>query len=171
MLLADDRELAHLVLRVLYHPPDDSHDALGQGIAQTVGVEGIIVLNNHATRLNLNVNLELRHVQLQQFLADGLSAYGVLRQHAHLIGIGDGRMETIIGGDAGKGIVLVAQCLVEGIAGLTEEVGHRHVIDTEAEGEGVDEHTHGVGNLQVRTATADGTEIYIAVVGVAADNV
>ena len=50
-------------------------------------------------------------------------------------------------------------------------VGHRHVVDLQAEGKGVDKHTHRIRNLQVRAPAADGREIDLTVVGITRDDV
>ena len=65
----------------------------------------------------------------------------------------------------------MAQRLIEGVTDLMQIVGHRHIVNLQTESEGVDEHTHCVGNLQVRASAADGTEVDLAVVGVARDDI
>ena len=95
LIRADDGELAHLAFRLCHHALRNCHDALGKRIGKPFRIDGIVVLHYHASRLNLDVNLELGHIQLEQFLTDGLSSNRVLRQHAHLIGIGYSRTETI----------------------------------------------------------------------------
>ena len=171
LLLADDAELAHLAFGLCHDRCRNGSDALSQSLAQRFGIDGVVVLHHHTARFYLDVDLELRYVQLQKLLTDMLSAHLIFRQHAHLVGIGDGRTETIVGGDACKGIVFVAQRLVEGLAHLLQEVGHRDIIDVQPEGERVDEHTHRVGYLQIGTPTAHGAEIHLAVVGIARDDI
>ena len=61
----------------------------------------------------------------------------------------------------------MAQSLVEGLAGGAKEVADRYIVDVHAQGECVDKHTNGVGNLQVRTTAADRAEIHLTVVGIA----
>ena len=171
LLLADDGELAHLGIGLGYHALNHCHDAFGQSFCQSGGIECVVILYDDTTRLNLDVDLELRHIKLQQFLSDGFAAYGIGRQHANLIGIGNGRMETVVGSNAGKRIILMSQCLIEGFAGLLQELTDAHVADVQAQCQCVDKHTHRIGNLQVRTATAHRTEIDVAVVHVTRDDV
>ena len=165
--LADDGELANLGIGSCHDAFNNGYNAFCQRRRQSIGVEGIIVLYYHTTRLNLDIDLKLRHVQFEQLLTDGLTANGVLRQHTYLIGESDGRHETIVGSDACKRIVLVAQGLVEGIADLTQIVCHRHVVNLQTEGEGIHEHTYRIGNLEVRASVTNGADINLAIVGVA----
>ena len=102
---------------------------------------------------------------------DGQTVDHILREHAHLIGVGDSGHETKVGSDTGEGIVLMAQRLVEGLAHLFQVFAHRHIADVQTEGERVDEHTHRIGNLQIRASAADGAEIHFAVVGVTRDDI
>ena len=171
LLLADDGELANLGIGGCHHALNNCCDALCQRCRQSMGVERIVVLYQDAARLNLDVDLKLRHIQFEQLLTDRLTTYGVLRQYTHLIGVSDGWNETIVGGDACEGIVLMAQCLVECVADLMQIICHRHVVDLQTESKGVHEHTYRIGNLEVRTSITDGTEINLTIVGVARDDV
>ena len=65
----------------------------------------------------------------------------------------------------------MAQRLVESLTHLFQVFAHRHIVNLQSEGEGVDEHTHRVGNLQIRTSAADGAEIHLAVIGVTRDDI
>ena len=154
-----------------HHALCNGSDAFGQRLAYCLRVEGIVILHHHAARLYLDVNLKLRNVQLEHFLTDKLPADSIFRQHTHLVGVGNSGTEAIVGSDAGEGIVLVAQRLVEGLAGLPQERADGGVVDVESEGEGVDKHTHRVGNLQVRATAAHRAEIYFAIVRIARDDV
>ena len=89
-----------------------------------------------------------------------------MREHTHLIGVGNRGTEAVVGSDAGKGVVLVPQRLVKGVAGMLQEPVHGHVVDAHAQGERVDKHAHRVGNLEVAATAAHGAQIDIAVVGV-----
>ena len=51
----------------------------------------------------------------------------------------------------------MAQSLVNVLTGLPQEVAHGDITDIDAKGQGVDEHTYGLSNLQVRTTAADST--------------
>ena len=166
LILANDRELAHLHLRLCHHTFGDGDNALGQCLPQAVGVKGVVVLHNYTSVFYLDVNLEHGDVQVEELLADGLITNAVLRQHTDLIGIGDGRTEIEVSSDAGERIVLVAQRLVDVLTGLPQEVAHSNVADINTEGQGVDKHTYGLGYLQVRAAAADGAEIDLTVVGI-----
>ena len=115
---ADDRELAHASVGLGRHAVGHSHDALGQRFGQTGAVERIIVLHDNTARLYLNVDLKLGNVQFQEFVSKGLASNFIFREDAHLIGISDGRTETVVAGDACEGIVLMAQCSVEGLTDL-----------------------------------------------------
>ena len=148
-----------------------SSDTVSHPLRRGLSIQGIVILHQYATRFYLDIDLKLRHVQFQQFLTYGLASYGIFRQHPHLVGVGDGRMESIVGGNACVGIVLVAQRLVEGVADLMEVFTHRHIVNLQAKSQCVDKHAHRVGNLQVRAAAADGADIYLAVVGVARDHI
>ena len=88
-----------------------------------------------------------------------------------MIGVGDGRRETIVGGDAGEGIVLMLQGLYDVVTGLTQEFTDGDVTDVDAEGQCIDKHTCCFGYLQVRATTADGAEPYFPVVGVARNDI
>ena len=61
----------------------------------------------------------------------------------------------------------MAQRLVESLAGLVEELADGDIVDLQSECEGIDKHTHRVGNLQVGASAAHRTKINLAVVGVA----
>ena len=135
-----------------------------------MAVDGVVVLHHHASRLNLDVDFELGHIQLKQLLLHGVSAHGVLREHTHLVGIGDGRTEAIVAGYASEGIILMSQCLVEGVARLVQELGHGHVVDGQPQGQCVDKHTHRVADFEVGPSAADGAQIHVAVVGVSCHN-
>ena len=163
--------MADLLLWLCDEAFGNRHDTLSNSIAQSGRVESIVVLHHHAPRLNLDVNLKLGHIQFQQFLVDGLTVDHILREHAHLISVGDSGHEAKVGSDTGEGIVLMAQCLVEGLAHLFQVFAHRHIADVQTEGEGVDEHTHRIGNPQIRASAADGAEIHFAVVGVTRDDI
>ena len=163
---ADDGDFADTGVGGGHHVGDHRHDTLGQRCGQLVRVERIVVLHHHATLLNLDAHLELRHIQLQHFPAYGLTTDTVVGNDTDLVGVGDGGEEAVVGSDADEGIVLVAQRLVEGVANLLQVFADRHVVDAEPEGQRVDKHTHGVGNLQVGTSTTDGTEEDVAAVGV-----
>ena len=171
LAFADDGKFAHLCLGTFGHATCYSHDAFGHAACKAGRVETVVVLHHYATRLDLDVDLELGHLEFEQLLPYRLAAYGVFRKHTHLIGIGDGGTETIVGGDACKGIILVTQGLVEHFAGSAQEFADRHIIDRHAECQRVDKHTHGVGNLEVAASAADGAEIDVAVVGVARHHV
>ena len=62
LVLADDGELANLHLWLSHHVLNDSYYTLSQRIAKTGRVNGVIVLYQHTTRLNLDIDFELRHV-------------------------------------------------------------------------------------------------------------
>ena len=171
LILADNGKLADLHLWLDYHLLYYSHDALCQSIAKSCRINRVIVLNQHTTRLNLDINLELRYIEFQQFSSDRLASNGIFRQHTYLIGIGNGRNETIISGDTGKRIVLVTQRLVEGVAHLTQIFANSHIVNLQAKGKGVDKHSHRIGNLQVRASAANRREINFSVVGIARDNI
>ena len=167
LLSAHNRNVAHLLVGLLHHALNHGSNALRNCVAQSLGVDGVVILHHDASRLYLDVNLELRNIQLEQFLSYCLTVDSVLRQHAHLVGIGDSRPEAIVGSDAGKGVILVAQGLVEGLAGVFEEAGNRHVVNADAQWQSVDKHAHGVGNLEVGTSAAHGAQEDLAVIGVA----
>ena len=171
LILADDGELAHLHLWLCHHAFSNGDDALGQCLTQAVGVDGVVVFHNYATIFYLDVDLEHGNVQVEELLADGLLADAVLRQYTNLIGVGNSGTEIEVGSDACERIVLVAQGLVDVFTGLSQEVAHGDVADVDAEGQSVDEHTYGLGNLQVRATTADGAEIDLTVVGVTRDDI
>ena len=65
----------------------------------------------------------------------------------------------------------MAQRLVEGVAHLVQIVCHRHVIDLQTEGKGVDEHPHRIGNLQIGAPATDGAQINLTVIGVTRDHI
>ena len=65
----------------------------------------------------------------------------------------------------------MTQSLVKCVTGLFQEITHAHVINAQSQSKGIDKHAHSVGNLQVAATTAHGTQIYLAVVGVARDDV
>ena len=163
---ADDGQLSHAGLGLCSHRLGYGGDALGESLAQLVAVDGVVILHDHAPRFNLDVDLELGHIELEQLLCDRVAAHGVLREHTHLVGIGDGGTEAIVVGDASERIVLVAQRLVEGVACLTQESSHGHVVDGQSQRQGVDKHAHRVADLEVGPAATDCAEIHIAVVGV-----
>ena len=164
---ADNGELAHLGLWLCHHTLHHCHNTLRQSLTQTFRIEGVIVLHDNTTRFYLDIDLELRHVQFQEFLTDSFSTNGIFRQHTHLISVSDRREETIIGGDTGKRIILVLQGLIEGLTGLLQELTDCDIIDVQSQCQGVDKHTHCIGNLQIRATAADRTKINLAVVGVA----
>ncbi len=161
-----DGELTELALWLFHHPGSDSGNALGQTTAHALAVERVVILDHHAARLNLDVDFELGNVEFQQFLPDRLTTHGVLREHAHLISIGDGRTEAVVSSDAGKGVILVAQRLVKRVACILQELVNRYIVDAHAQCEGVDKHAHGVGNLEITAAAAHGAQVNVAVVGV-----
>ena len=167
LVLAHDGQLSQFCLRLFHHPVGDGNDAFGQALANSFAVNRVVILNDYAIRLDLDVDFELGNVEFQQFLVYRLAVHGVLREHTYLIGVGDCRAETIIGGDAGKGIVLVPQGLVERVAGILQELADGYIVDAHAQCQGVDKHTHGVGNLQVAASAAHGAQIDITVVGIA----
>ena len=97
---------------------------------------------------------------------DDLSANVVFRQHAHLISVCDSRTETVVGGNAGEGILLVTKRLFKSLAGGTEKIGDGHIVNSEAQCQCVDEHTHRVGDFEIAAPAADGAKIDLTVVGV-----
>ena len=171
LALAHDRQLAQAGLRCFHHPHSNSHNALGYATPYPLAVNRIVILYNDSTRFNLNVNLELGHIEFQQFLSHRLTVYSVLRQHAHLIGIGDGGTETVVGSNARERIILMAKRLVKCVARIFQELFNRHIINVHAQGERIDKHTHRVGNLEVAAAAADGTQINVTVIGIARDDI
>ena len=167
LLRAHDRQVAQLSLRLFHHSRGHGHDALCQVLSDAMTVERVVVLYYDAPRLYLDINLEFRYVQFEQLLSHRLACHVVARQYPHLIGIGDGRPEGIVGCNASEGIILVAQRVVKCRARLSEEVGHGDVADSQSQGQRVHKHAHRVGNPDVAAAAAHRAEIDIAVVGVA----
>ena len=43
----------------------------------------------------------------------------------------------------------MTQGLIEGLAGGMQEVAYRHIIDIHAESQRIDEHSHGIGDLEI----------------------
>ena len=70
---ADDGQLAHLAIGLGHDVLDGGGDAIGKTLCQFCRIDGIIVLHQNTTWLNLDVDFELRHIQFEQFLLDGLS--------------------------------------------------------------------------------------------------
>ena len=171
LVLADDGELAHLHLRLCHHALGNGDDAFGQCLTQAVGVDGIVIFHNDTTILYFDIDFEHWDVQVEELLADRFVTDAVLRQHPNLIGVGNSGTEIEVGSDACERIVLVAQGLVDVLTGLSQEVAHGDIADVDAEGQSVDEHTYGLGNLQVRAAATDSTEIDLTVVGVTRDDI
>ena len=77
LVLADDGEPAHLHLRLCHHAFGHGYDALGQCRAQAGGVQRVVVLYHHAPVFYLDIDLEHRDVQAEQFLTDGAAADSV----------------------------------------------------------------------------------------------
>ena len=65
----------------------------------------------------------------------------------------------------------MAQRLIKSVADLLQKLIYRDIVDVHAQCQCVDEHTHRVCYFQIRTATADGAQIHLTVVGVARHHV
>ena len=61
----------------------------------------------------------------------------------------------------------MTQGLIKCLTGLFQVLADANIIDIESQSERVNKHTNRIGNLQIRTTTADGTEIYLAIIGIA----
>ena len=157
LVRTDDRKLADFRFRLSNHALCHGNNTLRQTLPDTCRITCVIVLHYHTAGLNLDVNRELRHIQLQQFLCNGLSLNGIFGYDTHLVCISDGRCKTEIGSNAGKRIVLVAQCLIKRPAYLLQIVHHRCIVNLQRQSKGVDEHANRVRNLQISPAATDGT--------------
>ena len=119
----------------------------------------------------MNIDFKLRHIQFQHFLADRLSLQAVCRKHTHLIGIRNGRLETIIGCDTGKRIILVLQRLRKSPAGCLQKVFHGNIIDRKSQCQRIDKHTDSLTHFQVTSSTADRTQIDIPIIGIPGNDI
>ena len=69
--------------------------------------------------------LEFRDIQLQGGIYGYLlSTDAVIAQHTYLVGVHDVGLEAVVGGDAGEGVVLVGEGLLEGVGTLMQELLH-----------------------------------------------
>ena len=78
LVLADDGELPDLCFGLLHHVLRDSHNAFGKRLAQPVGIKRVVVLHNNASRLYLDVYLELWNIELEQLLPYRVAVRAIL---------------------------------------------------------------------------------------------
>ena len=148
---------------------------LSQALHESLAVAAIVILNAHR-RLPLVLadverHAELRDVELQILHVQFPSSALIALEHAHLIGKHDFGRQVVVGCDLGEGIVLVAQRLVEVLAGGLQEVHHTLLANEAAHCQRVDKHAHGVADAQVGAPVADGTEADALLVGEAGQRV
>ena len=76
--LADNGQLAQALLGILHHQVSDSDDALGKSASHALAIDGVIVLDDHATRFNFDIDFEFGDIQFEHFMINGLAIYGIL---------------------------------------------------------------------------------------------
>ena len=108
---------------------------------------------------------ELRCSRLQTLNTHLMAAGHITGYHSQLIGEGQFRCVTIVGGDAGEGILLVAHGLVETFADIPDKVHHTSVGESGGQRQRVHKHAEGVLDADVAASAADGTDIQVFIAG------
>ena len=113
---------------------------------------------------NVEGNLELRHIQFHGLVGRHLlTAYTVIAENAHLVGEHNVSLETVVGSNTCKRIVLVGKGLLEGFLAFVKEFLHALRTYPGRERKGVHKHTHRIGHLQIVAAVGYGGDAYMVV--------
>ena len=161
LFLVNERDAVHRTVRE--HPAQRLRHRIGEALHESPAVQGLVVLDKDAfgrfPAIDKDAHGEHRRLGGKVLGGNLGAAHLVGLQQAHLIGHHHLRLETEVGRDLGEGIVFVRAAFREKTVRLFEII--RHLLDTRVtrEGQRIDEHTHRVGDSQVRTAVADGADI------------
>ena len=145
---------------------DGLHHAPGQALHHGLAVLAVVILDGDGG-LSLHLgdiegDLELGNVEFHGFIdLHRFSAHAVLAENADLVGEHDVGLEVVVGGDAGERIVFVGEGLFEGPSTFVQELLHALRADLGTERQGVHEHAHGIGHLQVAASVGDGGDAHV----------
>ena len=145
---------------------DGLHHAPGEALHHGLAVLAVVILDGDgglALHLgDIEGDLELGNVEFHGFVdLHRFSAHAVVAEDADLVGEHDVGLEVVVGGDAGERIVFVGEGLFEGRSTFVQEFLHALAADLRTERQGVHEHAHGIGDLQVAAPVGDGGDAHV----------
>ena len=121
------------------------------------GLACLIVLNEEG-------NAELRSIGFESLDIHWLSLVRIAVENSHLVGKHDFCRKVVVGSDACKRVSLMAQSLVEILAGLIQELLDALFTNLGTQCQCVDKHSHRIADAQVRTSVTDGGDTQLLVV-------
>ena len=142
-----------------------------QALHGLLAIEGIVVFQTDDRQSvllsNDDVEFLLRHIQIHRHCLYLLAIDGIFLDDPHLIAVGGIGGEVEVGGNAGKGILLVAHGLLEILTRAANEFLYSLFGNVSRKWQGIDKHPCRVGQAQVSAPVADGGDIDMTTVGVA----
>ena len=122
-LAVHERNLVQFV--VLQETAHHAFHGVGKGLHEGFAVFAVVVAQYDGflalTAVDINAQRELGGAGVHVFSLHGLPVHVVIGQHAHLVGQHHLRLETELGGNLGKRIILVLQGGLEVLVALLQE--------------------------------------------------